>query len=405
MNSLKSLFTLLLTVLLFSSCTTESNKPTKWVASWSTAQQLTEPRNNPPAPGLEGNTIRQIVHVSLDGKELRLSLSNKFGTEPVTINTVHVATATDSSAIDPETDIALTFSSMSSITIPPGEDILSDPFDFDLPTMGNMAITMHIVEIGEEITGHPGSRTNSYILEGNHVDAPVFENSVKTAHWYLIDRIDVQAPENAVAISIIGDSITDGRGSGTDKQNRWPDELSKRLQANPGTQQVAVLNQGIGGNCVLKPCLGPAALDRFDRDVLEQPGVEYLIILEGINDIGGTGNAEQADAVAEGLIAAYQEMIEKAHANNIKVYGATILPFAKSFYDAPFKQDALVKVNEWIRTSGAFDAVIDFNEAMTDPENPGVILPNAHDNDFLHPNEYGYRLMAESIDLSLFVEE
>jgi lysophospholipase L1-like esterase len=200
----------------------------------------------------------------------------------------------------------------------------------------------------------------------------------------------------------LGNSITDGRGSGTDRQNRWPDELARRLQSEPATRHVAVLNAGIGGNCVLRGCLGPSALARLDRDVLRAPGARWLIVLEGVNDIGQAKDAAQADTIARGLIAAYREIVDRAHARGIAVYGATILPFGGSFYDTPFREGARRLVNEWIRGSGNFDAVIDFDAALRDPAQPARLASAADGGDHLHPNEAGYRMMAAAVDLALF---
>ncbi len=210
------------------------------------------------------------------------------------------------------------------------------------------------------------------------------------------------APKSAAAVAILGNSITDGRGSGTNKQNRWPDELAKRLLANKKTKNIGVLNMGIGGNCVLRGGLGPTALSRFERDILKQHGVKWLIIMEGVNDLGGTRNKEMADRVADGLIEAYGKMIDDAHAQGIKVYGATITQINKSFYYADYREVARKKVNEWIRTSGRFDAVIDFDKTMADPKEPDALLPAAQIGDFLHPNELGYQMMGKSINLKLF---
>ena len=396
-------FLFTLAILWFGTACTESQIEQEWVGTWSTAQQLTEPRNNPPdPPGLSGNTLRQIVHVSLGGEKLRLRLSNAFGTEPVEINAVHVAESLGQDSINTETDVALSFNGASVIKLDPGEAALSDPFSFDLKPLSNVAITMHIESIGEEITGHPGSRTTSFIKTGNHVSDRSFNDPATTDHWYIIDALDVMAPDTSAAVVIIGDSITDGRGSGTNKQNRWPDELARRLQSNENTDHIGVLNQGIGGNCVLKPCLGPSALARFERDVLNQTGVKWLIIFEGINDVGGIQTEEQADMVANNLITAYEEMIQKAHENGIKVYGATLMPFGGSFYDRPASESARQKVNEWIRNSGAFDAVIDLDKALEDPDNPHHLIPEGDDGDGLHPSERGHRMIAEAIELSLF---
>lgn len=400
-----SFFTLFISALflLITSCIDDTSETDQeWVGTWSTSQQLTEPRNNPPEPGLNGNTIRQIVHVSVGGDELRFRVSNEFGDEPVEITEIHIAKSLGASAIDTRTNTALTFDGESALTLQPGDAALSDPFSFKLEKLSNVTITIHIESIGEEITGHPGSRTTSYIVEGSDVTAEEFSDPVTTDHWYLIDAIDVKAPNHFAAVAVLGNSITDGRGSGTNKQNRWPDELSRRLQNNENTDHVAILNQGIGGNCVLKACLGPAAIDRFERDVLNQTGVEWLIILEGINDIGGVRTEEQADQLVQDLTAAYERMIEKTHEQNIKVYGATMLPFGGSFYDRPESERARQEVNEWIRNSGEFDAVIDLDKALGDPENPTELLPEADDGDGLHPSERGHRLIAEAIDLSLF---
>lgn len=394
-------------VIVFSSCAQnqQPEEEAEWLGAWSTAQQLVEPHNMPPEPGLSGNTIRQVVQVNMGGENLRLSLSNAFGNQPVSIHSVHVAASTDSSVINPATELALRFNGESSVTIQPGERVFTDTFSFDLEPLSRVAITIHVDSVSSDVTGHPGSRTTSYISTGEAVSAENMPDAVQTDHWYLIDAIDVKAPENHAAIVILGNSITDGRGSGTNKQNRWPDELAKRLQASEETRHISVLNQGIGGNCVLRACLGPAAMDRFERDVLEQPGVEWLIIFEGINDIGGVQNTEQADVVVQDLTAAYREMVEKAHQHDIKVYGATLMPFGESFYDRPESERARNEVNEWIRNSGVFDAVIDLDKALGDPENPTQLLPAADTGDHLHPNETGHRLIAKAIDLVLFVEE
>lgn len=376
----------------------------KWVGSWATSPQLVEPHNMAPEPGLSNNTLRQIVRVSLGGDSIRLRFSNEFSNEAVTFLGAEVALSAGGDAIVPETSQALLFNGEASATIPAGEVLLSDPMAFPLKPRSDLSITISFGNVPADVTGHPGSRTTSFLVEGQQLGLDALPNAIPTDHWYLISGLDVKAPEKAGAIVTLGNSITDGRGSGTNLQNRWPDILAERLQERPETQHIAVLNHGIGGNCVLKPCLGPAAVDRFERDVLGQTGVRWLIILIGVNDLGQTPDAEAALAVADGLIEAFSEMIDKAKAQGIKVYGAPILPFGESFYDAPHKQPARLKVNDWIRNSGKFDAVIDFDLALADPENPGVLLPDVHTGDFLHPNEYGYRLMGEFVDLNLFTE-
>lgn len=371
-----------------------------WVGTWGTAVQLTEPRNLPPAPGLPGNTLRQVVRVSQGGERLRVRFSNRFGTAPVTLRAAHLAVSRGDGAIDPATDQALTFGGEPGVTISPGAAVASDPFSFPLQPLSDVALTMQFGAASPDVTGHPGSRTNSYLVEGDAVTAPALPDAARVDRWYVITGIDVVA-EEAAAVVTLGNSITDGRGSGTNQQNRWPDVLAQRLQANEHTQHVAVLNMGIGGNCVLRACLGPSALDRFERDVLHQNGARWLIVLEGVNDIG-TAAPDSAAVVAQRLIAAYQEMIERAHARGIRVYGATILPFAGSFYDAPEREAARQTVNAWIRSSDAFDAVIDLDAALRDPEHPTRLLPAADTGDHLHPNETGHRMMAEAVDLTLF---
>ena len=268
-----------------------SNFTTYWVGTWGCGPQLTEPRNLPPAP-LANSTLRQFVHVTLGGNRLRARFSNAFGANSVTVNSVHVALAAGSGsaadgAINLATDKALSFHGAPSVTIPSGETILSDPCDFNLPPLTNLAVTICFGDISATtITGHPGSRTTSFIQSGNSISGPSLPLAAKTAHWYLITGIDVEADQASHAIVILGDSITDGRGSTTDGNNRWPDDLAQRLSTNAPTAAVAVLNMGIGGNGVFAG-LGPSAQKRFGSDVVNQSGVRWLIVFEGVNDIAG----------------------------------------------------------------------------------------------------------------------
>lgn len=375
----------------------------KWVGTWSTAPQLVEPHNMPPDPGLSNNTLRQIVRVSIGGDSLRLRFSNEFSTSPTTMQTVHIAASEGEGNIQESTLKHLKFNGKAEVTMEPGTAVTSDPVTFNLEPTMELAITIVFGETSPDVTGHPGSRTTSYLLAGDHSSAGAdFTDAVRTDHWYVINGIDVKAPDSAAAVAIIGNSITDGRGSGTNKQNRWPDILANRLLENPKTEQVGVLNMGIGGNAVLRGGLGPTALERFKRDILEQPGVRWVIIMEGVNDLGSARDSTAAFRVAEGLISAYDKMIEEAHAQDLKVYGGTIIPIKDSFYYKDFREEARDSVNEWIRTSGRFDAVIDFDKAIRNPQDPLTILPEAHSGDFLHPNEKGYEILGEAIDLSLF---
>jgi lysophospholipase L1-like esterase len=370
-----------------------------WVTTWGCAPQLTEPRNLPPA-ALANSTLRQFVHVSIGGDHLRVRLSNAYGTSPVTMNSVHVALAagTGSGNINTATDKALTFHGAPSITIPAGEQVLSDPLDFNFPALTNLAITIYFGNISATtINGHPGSRTTSFIESGDVVTAASLPAAATTAHWYIITGVDVLADGSSKGLVILGDSITDGRGSTTDGNNRWPDDLAQRLSANAPTAAVAVANMGIGGNGIFGG-LGPAAVVRFDRDVLEQSGPRWLIVFEGVNDIGGGGHG----TIATNLIAAYTQFINKAHAHNLLAYGATITPFGGNGYYTVSHEASRQAVNAWIRTNNLYDGVIDFDAAVRDPATLTNLLSAYNSGDGLHLNPKGYQAMANAVDLTLF---
>jgi lysophospholipase L1-like esterase len=373
---------------------------TRWVATYGCGLQLTEPGNVPPVPGLASNTLRQVVRTTLGGKRLRVRFSNAYGTNAVVLNSVHVAlntgaTATD--AINPATDTPLTFQGEPSVTIPAGAAVACDPFDFDLPPLTNLTITTYFGGTSGNLTGHPGSRTTSYITTGNAVTSPTLPGAVKTAHWYFLAGVDVQAGDSSAALVILGDSITDGRGSTTDANNRWPDDLAGRLATNPATAQVSVINMGIGGNGIFGG-LGPSVVRRFDRDVLDQNGVRWVILFEGVNDIGGS----RSPAIATNLVAAYQQFITKAHARNLRVYGATITPFGGNGYYTPAHEIARQTVNAWIRTNQLYDAVIDFDAAVRDPATLTNLQSACDCGDHLHLSPAGYHTLADAVDLNLF---
>lgn len=373
----------------------------EWVGTWSTGPQLVEPQNNPPSPGLTDNSLRQVVRVSIGGKLLRIKFSNEFSKSPVTMHSVQIAASTGSGGVDLSTNTKLTFNGNQKVTMSPGTAVFSDPVAFDLRPRMDVAITIYFGATSADVTGHPGSRTTSYILPGNNTTVTDFTGSVTTDHWYVINGIDVRAPSSASCVAIIGNSITDGRGSTTNMQNRWPDLLSERLLANPGTSQVGVLNLGIGGNCVLRNCLGISGVSRYNRDILSQQGVKSVIVFEGVNDIGAVRSAEAAASVSAGLIAAYKMMIDSAHSRGLKIYGATITPFKGNNYYNQFSESCRGDVNEWIRNSGRFDAVIDFDKVVRDPEDT-IRLASSFQNDGLHPDLAGFRKMADCIDLKLF---
>jgi len=366
----------------------------RWVGTWAASPQLTEPANMPPEPGLADSTLRQVVHVSLGGKRLRVRFSNAYGTKPLTILSAHVARSAGGGAIEPEGGKPLTFGGRSSMTIPTGAPMVSDPTDFDIAPLSDLAVTIRVKDPTEAITGHPGARCTSYLQRGDKVTEPDLPKAVRSPHWYYLCGVDVEAAV-ATAVAVLGDSITDGRGSPTDGNGRWTDHLARRLQEGGGAA-VGVLNQGLGGNRVLNDGLGPNALARLDRDVLAQPGVRWLIVLEGINDLG------TRSATARDLIAAYEQIILRCHARGIRVYGATILPCEGSPYFNPGLEAARQEVNAWIRDSGRFDAVIDFDAATRDPRKPASLSAAVDGGDHLHPGPAGYKIMAASVDQRLF---
>lgn len=381
-----------------------------WVNTWVSMPQLTEPHNLPPAPftGPDGvlhdSTLRQTVRVSVGGHRLRLRFSNAFGGTALPITAVTVALPAGGqagvSAVRPGTTRRVSFHGRPSVAVPVGAQMVSDPLDFPVAARANLTVTVYLAD-GQrslEVTSHPGSRTTSYLVAGNHVDAADLPGATRTDHWYFLSGVEVVA--DAGGVVLLGDSLTDGRGSTTNQNNRWPDQLLNRLGG------VAVLNQAAGGNRVLNDGLGPNALARLDRDVLAQSGVRWLLVFEGVNDIGTAEATEPAQKqVTADLIAAYEQIIVRAHAKGLRVYGATLLPFGgNAGYDdaAGVREETRLAVNEWIRASGRFDAVVDFDAVVRDPGEPRRLLPVADEGDHLHLNPTGYRMLADAAPARLF---
>ena len=374
-----------------------------WVTTWATALQIAEPHNNPPAPGLAGNSFRQIVQVSIGGKSLRLHLSNLFNEDETEILGVEIARAATMGAspeILPGSTVELTFGGCRSFTMAPGEEVVSDPVRFKLAERENLAVTIHYGKISAtRLTSHPGSRTTSYIAAGNTTDfsAPV----AKTDHWYTISAIDVKPRRRSAAIAVLGDSITDGRGTTTNGQDRWTDQLSRSLLSDRRTRNLSVLNFGLGGNCILRGGNGPTAQSRYRRDLFGPRGVKYVILFEGTNDLGGSRDGV---ATAEQIKAVFRDIIREAHERGIRVIGATVTSAVGSFYQREGEHEkGRQALNAWIRESGEFDGVIDFDKITAGPDDPTRINPAfLFENDWLHLNADGYRLMGTSIDRSLF---
>ena len=374
-----------------------------WVGTWGTAPQLVENNNNPPSPGLGNNSLRQIVQVSIGGERVRLKLTNEFSAGSTQIKAVELAvakTAGSSSEIDESTTVSLTFDGQAGVTMPAKGKAVSDPVDFKIGPRENVAITIHYGSASStSVSGHPGSRTTSYLKSGNTTN---FSGATKTDHWYNILALEVEAPEEAGAVAILGNSITDGRGSTTNQQNRWADVLSRRLLDNEPTSQVGVLNMGIGGNCVLGGGLGPTASSRYQRDLLGQEGVKWIILFEAVNDLGGAGNGVQT---AKRIIDVYKQIIREAHEKGIYVFGGTITPFKGNSYYSADHEKGRSTINQWIRTTKMLDGVIDFDEAVRNPLDPEAMQSKfLFENDWLHLNAQGYETMGGCVDLSLFTK-
>jgi lysophospholipase L1-like esterase len=374
-----------------------------WVATWTSMPQLTEPANLPPAPYtgadrvLDNASLRQTAHVSAGGPRIRLRFSNAFGGAPLPLSAVSVARPLDGragvSSVVPGSVLPVTFHGKPSTTIPTGAQVVSDPLPFPVRPFENLTVTTYLAH-GQgslSITSHPGSRTTSYLVPGNQVTAADLAGATPVDHWYFLSGIEVLSPASAVAV--IGDSLSDGRGSTTNGNDRWPDVLASRLSS-------AVVNEAAGGNRVLQDGLGPNVLARLDRDLLAQSGVSWAIVFEGVNDIGTAAPASAASTAAD-LIDAYDQILTRAHAADIRVYGATLTPFGgNEAYDDPLREAARTAVNAWIR--GHFDAVLDFDRVVRDPAAPTRLLPAYDVGDHLHLNPAGYRALGTSVPASLF---
>jgi lysophospholipase L1-like esterase len=376
-----------------------------WVGSWSAA--LHAPNAGPPGltnPGFNNQTLRQIIHTSVGGNQVRVRLST-FGAGALVIGAAHIAVRESGAAIMSGSDRTLTFGGQPSITIPPGALVLSDPVDLVVPALGDLAVSIFVPGVTGPATWHFVSLQTSYVSPpGDFTGSDVMPVAGTTQAWFWLAGVEVMAPRQTGAIVTFGDSVTDGTRSTPDTNNRWPDHLARRVMAQPGNQKMGVLNAAITGNRLLHDIIGPNGLARFDRDVLAQTGVTHVVVLLGNNDLV-FGEFFPSDAVTiDQVIQGQRQLIERAHTRGLSIYGATLTPLKGSVSDFVLSviEPKRQAINEWIRTSGAYDAVIDFDQLMRDPNFPARLLPLYDSGDHLHPNDAGYEVMGNAIELKLF---
>lgn len=404
---------LLLTCLLpwWSALHAQTLPPQAWIETWAASQQIPEPANALPAAEMQDVTIRETFHLSLGGPRIRVRLSNAFGTEPLTFGAVQVGrpVKVGSAAIVPKSNRPVTFSGETSVTVPAGAEYWSDPVAFSAAPLSSVTVSFHLETAPAQQTGHPGSRATTYIVHGDQAAAPDWPGAQHVDHWVQVSGIEVPAPQNGGDVIALGDSLTDGHATTTNGNDRWTDDLAERLQASPSTRNIGVLNEGIGGNRLLEDGLGPNALARFDRDVLAQAGARWLIVLEGINDLGeltrlNAVSPAEHQALVRQILGAYEQIVLRAHAHGLRVIGGTLTPFVGSdyYHPGPDSEADRQAINAWIRTPGHFDAVVDFDQVVRAQNDPERMLPQYDSGDHLHPSVAGYRAMAEAIPLTLF---
>ena len=376
--------------------------PQQWVGTWASAPLL-----DARAKAADGTaaTMREVVHVSMGGEMVRVRFSNLYGTQPLVIGAAQIAQTAKGAAIVSGSGKPLMFHGQPAVTIPPGALVVSDGVAFHLAPLSDLTVSFYLPSASGPVTEHELGVSTSFEASGNAVADETLASPTTRKSWYYLNGVDTLAAADAGAVITLGDSITDGAVSTLDTNHRWPDELARRLQADSKLRKLSVLNEGISGNKVLLDGAGVNALARFDRDVIAQSGVKYLLILEGINDIGRLHSAPDSGLTAADLIFAYQQMIERAHAHGIAVIGCTLTPYHGAGYSTENGEAIRKAVNEWVRSSGAFDGVVDFEAAVRDPQHPDTFLPAVDPGDHLHPNDAGYKVMGDAIDLKLFTRK
>ncbi len=379
----------------------------QWVGTWAASPQGRAVSDPPAIGSFRDQTVRQIVRVSMGGDTVRVRFSNELGRTSLVIGAASVAISAGGASIDPETSRPLTFGGASSITVPPGAPALSDPVALHVPPLARLAISLYLPDSTETSTYHPLSVQTSYVsTPGDHTNAVAMPVDTTAVNWFFLSGVSVRAPTGTAAIVTLGNSITDGYASTPDADARWPNVLARHLEDQGELDRLSVLNEGISGNRVLHDGTGRDALARFDQDVLRQPGVGYVIVLEGINDIGDSmfRNFRDQEVSAEDLIAGYRQLIARTHQMGLRIYGATLTPYEGCGYYSPEGEAKRQAINQWIRTSGEYDGVIDFDEVTRDPAHPSRFLPKYDSGDHLHPSDAGYEAMGMAVDLGLFAE-
>jgi lysophospholipase L1-like esterase len=380
---------------------TESDRDQVWVATWGASPVAPLPANTT-NPGFTNQTVRLIVHTSVGGSEVRVRLSNAFGSDSLVVGAAHIALRSRDAGIEPGTDRALTFGGSGAITIPPGALVVSDSVKLSAPALSDLAVSLYLPGPTGQATWHPAAHATNYVSRpGDFTRDAQMPVDHTVASWFYLTDVEVKATRDTLAIVTLGDSITDGTASTTDANHRWPNLLAERLAARH--LKFTVVDQGIGGNRILHDVAGPNALARFDRDVLAQAGVGYVTVLLGINDIGRSGTGQPPQPVsADEIIAGHRQMVMRAHQLGLKIFGCTLTPYEGAAYFSAEGEAKREAVNTFIRTSGAYDGVIDFDAAVHDPSHPTRFLGTYDSGDHLHPNDAGYQAMANAIDLSLF---
>jgi lysophospholipase L1-like esterase len=373
----------------------------QWVGTWASAPLLDAHVKNA-EEFLSGATLREVAHVSIGGDTVRIRFSNLYGTSPLVIGPVEIAQTLKGASIVAGSGKPVTFNGQSTVSIPPGALAVSDAVAFRLAPLSDLTVSFYLPSPSGPVTVHQLGNATSYHVAGNAVSSATLDAPTTTASWYYLNGVDVLAAADAAAVITIGDSITDGAKSTIDTNARWPDELARRLQADPKYRRLSVLNEGISGNKILLDGAGPSALARFDRDVIAQSGAKYLLILEGINDIGRLHGTPDARLTAADLISAFNQMIVRAHAHGIAVIGCTLTPYHGAGYYTENGEAIRKAVNDWIRTGGVLDGFVDLEAAVRDPNHLDTFLPSDDPGDHLHPNDAGYKAMGDAIDLKLF---